>query len=208
MKLYHYNKTPIDTLKTKRVQGQVSTQEIQEAENYAKLFQLPGSYIDHLSFFFDPIPSVLLGSLYGDFHSIWWNGNTIVEHVIDTEDLDPHLIYRVVESPEKLAYLDSLEQREGDEWLINYYVGLNAIQLQNGELGSTRDNLEHQIRVFQGRTAFFYAQAKTRGDWEANKMKYAACVPHLMLYPDSGIIPIREWHQVTIGSEERKPYAC
>lgn len=206
MKLYHYHSTPLDSLLTKRKQGILEPQEITITEEEATRLQLPGAYIDHISFFIDPIPAKLLGELFGDFHQYWFTGNTIIEHVVDTDDLEAQITYRIVETPDKLQYLDSLDIADDhSDWLQEYYIGLNKIQAQNGELGTMRSGLEKQIERFVGRTDFFYQEARKRPDWEENKSKYAACVPHVMLYPAQGMIPVRERYRITIGDDTRIP---
>lgn len=206
MKLYHYHTSPLDTLLTKRKQGILSQHEISIAEEEAARLHLPGAYIDHISCFFDPIPSQMLGTLFGDFHQCWFNGNTMIEHIVDTADLDTRVIYRIVETPDKLQYLDSLEKTDDNpDWLKDYYLNLNTIQERNGELGTLRVDLEKQIQIFVGTTSFFYREARKRPDWEENKLKYAACVPHVMLYPSQGRIPVRERYRIVIGEDSRTP---
>ena len=206
MKLYHYNQLVTDELLTKRAQGILTPEEIREAEQYAKRFKRPGPYCDHISFFMDPIPSSLLAHLFGDFHPVWYRGNEVIEHVVDTRTLDSHILYNVVETPEKLKHLDSAaDDDDSDEWLISYFKELNAIQTKNGELGQSLKGLDKQIIRFQGKLGDYYQSAKNRHDWEENKTKYAASVPHVMLYPSTGRIPVASSFYVTVGSDTRKP---
>lgn len=74
-----------------------------------------------------------------------------------------------------------------------------------GEIGNTVSGLKHQLSKFKGKTKDFYISARKRSDAQEHFNKYAANVPHVMLYPKNGIVNIESVNIVTIGSEVRKP---
>lgn len=203
MKLYHYSKAALKVLKTRRAQGTLSSAEISEAEHDANEYQFVGAYVDHLSFFFDPIPAALLTRLF-DHHPVWFKGNELIEHVVETESLDRIIPYRVAESPACLKLLDETVDYEEEGWLEKYFSSIRKIQIQNKERGTHRSDLEKQIQHFKNTTAKYYELAKQRKDWESNKQKYAAAVPHLMIYPTSGQIAVISRNIVVMGHDERQ----
>lgn len=209
MFIYHYSKELHPTLLTRRAQG-VSAEEISNSEKQAVKFGLEGPYVDHLSFFFDPIPSVALARIFKDAeHKVWYKGNALYEYVIDTQQFDPKILYRVVESVKKTAHMDKFVKDnnwvdDDPELLLKYLAEINRLQRQWGELGESLSGLENQIRIHGGSTHQAFTAASRRPDFDEVKQKYAANVPHLMIYPKTGKAQVTAVNRLTIGSDIRQ----
>ena len=165
-------------------------------------------YCDHISFFFEPIPSKLLGELFSN-HPVWFKDNSLYEYVIDVDKLPSVIPYHVVESVKKTALYDKfcLEKNwvEDDPKLLQEWEVLEDTKAREwGEKGKSRAQLLKQIAAHQGIIAEAYRKAVVRDDFEWNKTKYAANVPHLMLYPPSGKIIPSEVKGITIGFDSRR----
>lgn len=210
MKLYHYAAELYTSLKTRRASGAASPEEIKRAEAAAKRFHDEGAYVDHISFFFDPIPSKTLANIYGPNHRAWSKGNRLFEYVIDTKALNDDILYRVVESVRKTAYLDKFSEENNWEddnpaTLAKWVAEINALQRKWGELGNSRFGLELQIAANAGKTEQAYVIASQREDFAEGRDKYAANVPHLMVYPSSGTVAITSISSLIMGNDKRTP---
>lgn len=180
-------------------------EEIIESIAFSKLTHSPGSYTDHISFFFDPIPSDIIGNLYKGLNDVWKNGNILIEHITDTRMLESEILFSLVESPADVSSLDSIDWVDTDEFLLEYKIKKEARKRNSGETGNGILNLENQIKKYKGSTTKAYIAASKRKDFLENITKYAASVPHLMLYPKRGFIEIEYINKVVIGSNIRKP---
>lgn len=206
MKLYHYSKELYDKLKTKRISGLADKKEIEEAEKFQSVSGLPGAYVDHISFFFDPIPYKEIGNIYGNFHSTWYNGSELNEYIIDTRELDNDITYYITETPNQIKLLDNTDWIDTDEFLLEYKKKLNALKKEWKEIGHSKKDLEEQIKLYKGKTLDYYIKARKRRDYEENKFKYAANVPHSMIYPKSGIIEYESVSKIIIGPKTKPNY--
>ena len=204
MKLYHYSKDKYEILMNKIKQGKFTEKELKEQIEYTKETNSPGTYLEHISFFFDPAPLHLLGLIFGKGHHTWFDGNKLYEYIIDVDSLGD-IPYNVVETPLCLKLLDNTEWVDTYEFFIKYQKNKYKLQRANGEIGNTLDKLKHQITLFQGKTSQYYLAAKQRLDAKDNFDKYAACVPHVMLYPNNGTIAIESINKVTVGNNNRTP---
>ena len=101
MKLYHYSTERFLKIETRRLQG-IAEQEIKSAEDKASKMGLPLPYVDHVSFFLEPIPKDTIASIFKGEHPFWKAGQTLYEHVVDTKTIDEKSFYRIVETPEIL----------------------------------------------------------------------------------------------------------
>lgn len=211
MRLYHYSVSRYQQLLTRRTQG-ATAKEIEESEAKAKRFNSVGPYIDHISFFFDPIPSRIMGKIYGPTHEFWHPGNRIIEHVVETDMLDGHILFDMVETPFRDAFFDEFVKihkwdKDDPELLRLYLTGLEEAKRANGEIGAGISNLNRQIKRFVGRTEKAIVAASQDPDFDSFKNKYAANVPHVMIYPQSGRITVHAVNSLTIGSSTRKKIA-
>ena len=216
MFLYHYSARKHDVLKSLSASDTLSTQQIAESYERAERFsyktpdglviKLP--YVNHISFFFDPIPAQLLPTLFKN-HPVWFEGNELYEHIIDVNKLPPKILYQVVESPDKTKFMDEFVKQhkwvdDNPELLKQFMNELMARQWKKGELGYKRADLIKQIQKHDGQIADYFKAAVKRSDFEENKTKYAANVAHVMLYPITGkLTHVERVNKVVIGKNER-----
>ncbi len=209
MILYHYSKGLYPELLTKAESGSMTPIQIKLARQESRrkgYFDLP--YCDHISFFMEPIPSQLLGELFKD-HPVWFKGNSLYEYLVDVSKLPLEIPYRVVESARKTELLDkfTLENNwvEKDPELLEKWLLLKDTKTREwGETGNRRSELVKQIVANQGIIEDAYRSSVQRYDFEDNKTKYAANVPHLMLYPPTGRITPSKIRALTIGYDRRR----
>lgn len=208
MLLYHYSKERYDVLKTRRLSHTFSASELVKIKKRTEFTSSVGMYIDHISFFFDPIPSALLGDIFDKDHSAWFPGSKLYEYVIDSKELSNLVAYDVVETPEELVVFDRVDWPDNDPAFARQYFRDRARRTRHNRTNGTRylDLLE-QIRKYQGTTKEHYRKAVLRDDWYENRLKYAANVPHLMVYPKGGEVSYFEIRELTIGSDERSVLA-
>lgn len=210
MLIYHYSKELYSRLLTRRANG-ADQEEITRSEEQAERLKLEAPYIDHISFFFDPIPSVVVEEVFRDVgHATWYKGSTLYEYVIDTRQFQSDVLYRVVESRRKTEHMDQFIVKHNwttdDPKLLRLWINeIEALQRKWGELGNSRDGLERQCRLNAGCTAEAFILARSRPDFDDGKYKYAANVPHLMVYPEGGKVAISKTNRVVIGSNTRTP---
>lgn len=199
MLLYHYSKEKHSTLLTLEKQGYVSQDDRKEEEkalieDHKRFGYLrPGYYFEHISFFFEPPPLDLMSTIFPNDHPVWYKGNPLYEHVIDTDDLKSFQ-YEVVEFPEKTdAYYDSqVTDKEYyrilKEAVINqHYVGKSALELDR--IGQ---------RFTNGVTHDYFKRIKIRINYDKIMHKYAATVPHVMIYPSLGSIKVKSVSKVKV----------
>lgn len=209
MLLYHYSKERFPKLKTKRNAGLLTKEEIKAIDKKDRQRLLPAhSYIDHISFFFDPVPSVILSRIFGITHPVWHTGSKLFEHIVDTALLEDDIIFEIVESDKKTKLFDDFAERtnwiDDDPALLKRWKLLElSKKMEWGEIGSTRAKLELQIVENGGHLDKAFLKAYAREDFEWNRMKYAANVPHVMLYPRSGDIEVIGVNSLTIGNNNR-----
>lgn len=210
MFLYHYSAHMHQVLLSKAASGAMTHIQIKLARLEARRSGVEAwPYCDHISFFFDPIPASLLPALFGDHHPFWYKGHKIYEHVVDVNKLPADIMYHVVESKNKTALMDKFVAEnnwvEDDPKLLEQWREL--IDQKNREWrerGTRRDGLINQIRLNEHGTAEAFIQAAKREDFEDNRSKYAANVPHVMLYPAKGSIPVHKIRSLTMGWENRR----
>ena len=211
MLLYHYSAVPRTELKSQRAAGTLTQKELEARDRQDKLKLLPGlSYVDHISFFFDPVPSVVLSRIFGITHPAWHTGSTLYEHLVDTADLEDRIAYEVVESVKKTELYDTFSAEhnwvDDDPELLRRWKELELrSKLSWGELGQGRSKLETQIRLCGGHLDKAFLKAYARSDFEDNRMKYAANVPHVMIYPAGGVVPVKSVSRLVIGNNKRYP---
>lgn len=182
MLIYHYSKEKYDKLLTLEKQRNITPEERVKAMKAMVQGDHAGMYFEHISFFIDPLPLDVIAGIFGGMHPVWQTGTNLFQYVVETSLL-PRFKYEVVESPEKteLYYDDNISTEE-------YYRRLKQLNKEKGYVGNGSTALTTACKPLVGRTREFYQQLSNRSNFDELKNKYAATVPHLMLYPDSGII--------------------
>lgn len=187
MYLYHYSDKLFDRLLTKRKQG--IKDDANKLEKYA--------YLDHISFFLEPIPLDILPSIHKNKHPFYVEGKELNEYKILTTSLGK-MFYRLVESPEniKLLYDTTID----DE---TYYKERDKVDKKNKYEGTSLKDLESLVHRFQGTTREYFKKIPSYPNYEEIKTKYAPCVPHFMIYPETGIVNYSECNKVTLGKNRK-----
>ena len=208
-RLYHYSGVRYPELLTKRQSG-ATAEEIRKSEKQRDRYGFIGAYVDHISFFFDPIPSKTLAKIFKDGHHTWYKGNVLYEYVVDVDQFESDLGYTVVESRKKTAFMDKFiaEHNWVDDdpvLLAKYLKALDALSVKWGEVGRSLDGLKKQISQNVGGTEKAYIDASKRADFEEGRQRYATNVPHVMIYPKAGKATTNEINRLTIGNDRRTP---
>ncbi len=198
IRLYHYASTPLAVIKTARQLNKYNSRQLAEFDQLAKEQLRPGSYADHISFFFSPIPAKFLGSLFPETHSAWATGNRVIEHVVHLTPQE--FSYRIVETPLATCLRTSKPLDAFD--LNTYFKVLKEMLTRYGEEGGDFETLRKQAIRFAPCLAAAFAGAAITAPEPDNRMKYAANVPHLMLYPETDSIPVLSKRPITIEADE------
>lgn len=199
MLLYHYSKDKFSSLKTVEKQRKIKPIEIQKAHedflDFEKKYgiQRPGYYYEHISFFFEKIPLDIYKYFPKD-HSVWVKGNKLYEYTIDSKSIK-HFGYELVESPEKikLYYNDDIT-------LDEYFKRMGMLYERERYIGKDNDMFEKVVKynkLAEVQNTYF-TLLKDRPNYNEIKYKYAATVPHVMLYPVLGEIKPIEIKQIIL----------
>ena len=188
MILYHYSVTKFDNLTTAEYRGSKVTEDMIKM----KRPYTPGFYNQHISFFFDPVPFQLLGKLYGKDHKAWYPGSKLFQYIVDSEKIGD-FAYHIVETPEaiEMVFDDTIEPAE-------FHRRFSEIAEAKKYIGKGNIELEHGSRKFIGKTREYFTKASKMEQFDSFKEKYAACVPHVMLYPKTGIVKYEEVSNIVI----------
>lgn len=188
--IYHYSKSIHSELKTLLQQGLDPVRK-QELEQLSKDRGSKYPYYDSMSFFIDPIPSRVLGSIYPDDHPVWFTGNKLWEYKVSVSALELKY-WTLVESN-----VDSIINPLWMDWgpykrlLVKTKSGIKSLV---GQSGVDTRSLELCIRKHLGITnKDFMAVGKT------DSKQYAAGVTHLMLYPTEPV-KIAGVREIIIGN--------
>lgn len=186
MKLYHYSKEPFSELKTVRYRKQLSKEEIENATRIMNFRQEIGLYFDHISFFFESIPVKNMGYFFRNVkHDFWFKGNKIFEHVIDSSTIG-NFKFIIVESDEISKYNNTNWPDDPTvENKLKFFKERRKIEESLKLIGSNNHELETYSAKYTGKILSYYSNAYKTNDDES-MLKYAASVPHVMIYPDSG----------------------
>jgi hypothetical protein len=161
----------------------------------------PGPYCNQISFFIEPIPFDIIGNIFNNKHSVWFNGNHLYEYLIEVDSLDKNIMFKVAETPADMKLIDSYDTDSMPDDEFEKFMKLKQKEkYARGEIGIGRDLLKRQIKLYLGTTRQAFIDARKRPDAKETASKYAAYVPHLMLYPESGIITYQSRDAITVGS--------
>lgn len=199
LKLYHYSKEQYDVLKTKELTTPISKEDRHKAIERALFTKDPGPYYQHISFFFEPAPLDILGRIFGKDHHFWFPGNEIFEYEVDISKLPP-FTYRIVESKICQDEFYSLDYGDDDNFdAVRYYRVLDALQRKAHEKGHGMADFLKGRKAQLGQIRKMYEKLPKRPNWEEIRGKYAATVPHVMLYPTGGLIHIDKTTPVKVA---------
>ena len=196
--LYHYSENPRKQLMTVRAQG-VEVGAYEKYDEWNKVTHAAGSYVDHISVFFMRIPLTTIHTHYPKDHKSWFKGNVMHEHLVLLEKL-PDMPYQFTETLMHKRLLATFPVHDyTEEQLIAFKRRLYAAQRKAGEIGITHKGLVKKLNELEHTVYAAYAQLKNIPAWDDNEYKYAAHIPHLLLYPPLGIIKPSIVRKITIG---------
>lgn len=196
LELYHYALSEYSVLKTSALISPPNKAMIFEGRKDVELRKMPGPYYDHISFFFERPPLDKMSSVFGNDHPFWYPGNKVYEHVVKI-DLLPKIKYLITESP---AINDFFYSKESDKLTDEeFYNEVYRIRVTNLEIGDSVIDLKKVIERLKGETLKNYLRLRTRPNFADIRKKYAATVPHVMLYPERGTVSVSKVNSVTIG---------
>lgn len=198
MKLYHYSKEPFTELKISRLTKPRSKEEIDRIISFDKKVGREYGYLDHISFFFEPIP-IDIGSLYKNIdHPIWKKDQILYEHVIHTLGMD--FAFDLYETPQLIEFMDKnfkpeFNKPENEKQLIQYFKDEIVFMKKLGHhssMGKSTQKLMDATSPFKGRTREFFLRTLALEKPEFLAKMYAPGVPHLFLYPKTPSLTLKE----------------
>ncbi len=161
-------------------------------------------YDRHVSLFLEPIP-LDLPSIFEHRHEFWKSGLELFEYTIDLRDLPENISYRLTETPEKTRLLyekqDWVKAKEHPELIPKFKKEILDMENAKGYQGHGKDNLVRACsRYNRGIKRYYQRTAQLAKEYPEDKLesKYAACVPHLMIYPGYLPIPIASVKKVAL----------
>lgn len=179
MKLYHYGQAGYKVLKTLEAQRPITRTEKKEALDM-KAYRRnvpPGLYYEHISFMFDPIESDHW-KYFNKNHPVWKKGVSLTEYIVNTSQIG-EFKWMIVETPE---ICDArVDDSVSDEEYWKIYVEVTTSKY----IGDGSRSLEKASREFVGHQKEYL---KIASKLNPNSLKYAADVPHVMLYPKDGMV--------------------
>lgn len=184
MKIYHYSGGDYPTLQTLNKQNAGSKSALPDGTRE--------EYANHISFFFEPAPLDILGGIFGKDHKAWFPGAELIEYTIDVSSIGDFR-YEIVESPEKtkLYYDDSIS-------IVQYHKLLAEVNQKHHYVGRGADTFIKACKPLLGGTRKAYMELPHRKNFKELRGKYAATVPHVMLYPDSGEVSYQSKKHVRV----------
>ena len=189
MFLYHYSDKPRNVLLTRR-----KTNTLVEVEG-----KNGHDYNDHISFFFEKPPLAILGKIFGKDHPVWFPGNKLFEHTVELNSLGK-FFYAIVEFPEKTEmYYDTTISD------TIYFKEMERVKKEKKYEGTSTVDLIQACADLKGTVDKFFKALPSRPNFKNIQMKYAPTVPHLMIYPDTGTIKVKNITQVVVGNETYAP---
>ena len=193
--LYHYSAEKHSVLKSIEKQNKLTHEDKEKWDKLAREFGRMGAYYQHISFFFEPIPLDIISKVFSGQHPVWYSGNVLYEHKVSIDDLG-EFSYELVESPEvtELYYNPRYDNYSDKEWIKLK----NKITQENGYTSNTPEELINAISKNIGSVRDAYIQLPHRLNFQDIKLKYAATVPHLMIYPKSGMDNVTSVSKVVI----------
>lgn len=209
MKLYHYAEQLYSPLMTRHRKGGVSNKEYQSSLVTANMYHKVGSYFDHVSFFFEPIPLGEIGKIFATDkpHHTWVNGKVLYEHIVDSDLAPKDMRYNIVETPALREFWmkENLSDHDDDNQWIDAFSRASALQKRIGEIGAGVASFNAVAPKYANGILKHYLTSKKSDRWDSNQRKYAADVPHVMIYSQIGTFQVELINLVTVGSETRKP---
>lgn len=202
MKLYHYNTCQFDYLQSIYGRG-ITSKDRKRLGDYVNNSEGLYAYVKNLSFFMEPIPLDLPKILHNE-HEFWLSGRMLFEHVVDTKDLNPNVPYRLVESTEKTDLIfnkQDWDRAERENELVTLYK--TQIAELEEELELTGIGVSKMVKVasrYKNLRKSYQDAYKLYKKHPEDKLfsKYAACVPHLMIYTAKDKVKVESVKEIVL----------
>ena len=201
-KLYHYSKEKFDVLKTRKAQGIEYTEDVTVTNKILTKVLGFGTYNDHISLFLEKAPLDVLGTIYKDVqHEVWYAGSKLYEYEVYVEDIG-EFAYDLVETPLEIEmfYDDSYDDMSMEDYIEMVYKK----KIKLGLCGKDRSTFIKKVNELKGTIMEQYVKLPNRPNWKNIQKKYAPTVPHVMMYPQDGIIKHHSVKQVTVDDNSVK----
>ena len=175
--LYHYSENKYKELKTLNLQNK----KLPNSDTGYKFRSDPAPYEDHVSLFLEPPPFDLLPEIFPKNHHIWVKGNKFIEHQIDINNIDL-FAWKLIETDLDTFFANNL-WIENDIYKYLFFRLRKTLKSMIGESGTDISFLIKLLKkIPDGITRQKYLEFKNSKNYEENKYKYAATVPHLFVY--------------------------
>lgn len=186
MKIYHYSAGDYPTLQTLNKQKEGLPKAILPKD-------VSEEYGNHISFFFDKVPLDIVGGIFGKHHKAWFSGSELIEYTVEVASIGT-FHYEIVESPEKtkLYYDDSIS-------IVEYHRQLRAMNIAKGYVGGGPAEFIRAVKPLVNGTRKAYLEVPHRKNFKEIQGKYAATVPHVMLYPATGEVAYQSKKHVRVS---------
>lgn len=181
MVLYHYNAKLFKDIRSLALQADINKVSAAREYNHS------------VSFLFEPIPLDIASILKGRGRE-WRKGMRLVEYEIDINALEADILFHITESPEKTKLLYETQDwsmAKGNPQLVKQYLHeVTELEKDLGYYGQGKNNLIKGINRIPKGIRRYYTEAVKLCDRENETAvydKYAALVPHVMVYPTTPI---------------------
>lgn len=191
MKFYHYSKEKYDDIRSQVAQGSV------------KASDNPKQYGKSVSLFLEKLP-LNVAEIFHNTHEFYRSGLDLWEYEVDSNDLPLNIVFTLTETPEKTALLyGSQKWYEGmpKELIASNKKEIDDMEKAKGYDGVGRINLVKACKsVPRGIEHYFQKTAKLAEKFPDDGLdkKYAASVPHLMIYPGATPIKFKSARLITL----------
>lgn len=180
MILYHYSINKYETLKSLIAQRMPKKSQ-SNGDEFA--------YDRSLSFFLEPIP-LDIAEIYFHRHEFWKSGLELYQYQIHLNALPKNIAFVLTETPKKTRLLYTVQDWDKvktDPSLKDVYVKqIHEMEVKSGYRGHGINNLVIACKPFLHgirKNMVYAAKLATQYPDDGGFEKYAACVPHLMVYP-------------------------
>lgn len=218
MLFYHYSEHEFPELKSLLAQGRQDNSSQVERDsgffdkvkiNFDQVLRRLGmrdeySYDRHVSLFLEPIP-LDLAKIFKGQHKYWRSGLELFEYTIHLDDLPKDIRFIMEETPDKTRLLYEVQDwgsaKTNPSLVLKFKAEVIELQQENGYIGYGVNALVKVCRHFNKGIRHYYQLSENlakRFPEDGIQAKYAACVPHLMVYPGYRSIKISETKKVVL----------
>lgn len=218
MQFYHYSEKEFTELKSLLAQGKPDNgSQVERTAGFFDEFKIifdqmlsrkgvgnDYTYDRHVSLFLEPIP-LDLAKIFKGKHEYWQSGLELYEYTISLEDIPSDIAFIMEETPDKTRLLyerqDWGSAKDNPEMVMKFKAEILELQKDNAYIGRGRNELVKVCRKFNKGIRHYYQLSENlaeRFPEDGIQAKYAACVPHLMIYPGYRSIKISETKKVIL----------